>query len=170
DAPPQEASSTEATAKAGAKEDDLEAVAVDDADQATPVNGRGNRKGPLPFWVELSLYASMPLFHVHTFIALTIVLLVALVFERVAWPKIFSDAPIRKHAVGLLSAALIPATFFVWLVTDQFRAKSLLKWRPGWVQDSPDFGAPFFRLGGTANFGSATAFGSLLQKTWNGVI
>src|SRR5882724_3683587 len=29
--------------------------------------------GPLPFWVELSLYASMPLFHVHTFLALTIV-------------------------------------------------------------------------------------------------
>ena len=25
---------------------------------------------PLPFWVELSLYATMPLFHVHTFMAL----------------------------------------------------------------------------------------------------
>ncbi len=134
------------------------------------VNASGNTKGPLPFWLELSVYASMPLFHVHTFIALTIVLLIALLFERVAWPKIFSDAPIRRHAVGLLSAALIPATFFVWIVTDQFRAKSLVKWHPGWVQDSADFGAPFFRLGGSANFGSATAFGSLLQKTWNGVI
>jgi hypothetical protein len=168
--PPPEAPSTEAAAKAGAKGDESEAVAADDADQATPVNGQGNRKGPLPFWVELSLYASMPLFHVHTFIALTIVLLVALLFERVAWPKILSDAPIRKHVVGLFSAALIPATFFVWLVTDQFRARSLLKWHPGWVQDSADFGAPFFRLGGTANFGSSTAFGSLLQKTWNGII
>src|SRR6266481_710872 len=28
---------------------------------------------PLPFWVELSLYASMPLFHFHTFLALSIV-------------------------------------------------------------------------------------------------
>src|ERR1043166_5926736 len=46
----------------------------------TAVKTGGNRKGPLPFWVELSLYASMPLFHVHTFIALTIVLLVALLF------------------------------------------------------------------------------------------
>jgi hypothetical protein len=146
------------------------AVTASDYNAPTPINARGNSKGPLPFWVELSLYASMPLFHVHTFIALTIVLLIALLFERVAWPKIFSDAPIRRHAVGLLSAALIPATFFVWLVTDQFRAKSLVKWHPGWVQDSADFGAPFFRLGGTANFGSATAFGSLLQKTWNGVI
>jgi hypothetical protein len=146
------------------------AVTAGDYNAPTPINARGNSKGPLPFWVELSLYASMPLFHVHTFIALTIVLLIALLFERVAWPKIFSDAPIRRHAVGLLSAALIPATFFVWLVTDQFRAKSLVKWHPGWVQDSADFGAPFFRLGGAANFGSATAFGSLLQKTWNGVI
>jgi hypothetical protein len=166
-------SSMEGPAKAGAKRDDSKAGApgsTDNVGQATPVNPRGNGNGPLPFWVELSLYASMPLFHVHTFIALTIVLLVAMLFERVAWPKIFSEAPLRRHAVGLLSAALIPATFFVWVVTDQFRAKSLLKWHPGWVQDSADFGAPFFRWGGSANFGSATAFGSLLQKTWNGVI
>jgi hypothetical protein len=168
-----EVSSSEAAVKTGAKADDSEAqlpVATDDAGPATAVNTRSNRKGPLPFWVEVSLYASMPLFHVHTFIALTIVLLVALLFERVAWPKIFSDAPIRRHAIALFSAALIPATFFVWLVTDQFHAKSMVKWHPGWVQDSADFGAPFFRLGGTANFGSATGFGSLLQKTWNGVI
>jgi hypothetical protein len=166
-------SATEVAAKAGGKEDDSEGQpppVADDVGQATRTNARGNSKGPLPFWVELSLYASMPLFHVHTFIALTIVLLVALLFERVTWPKIFSEAPLRRHAVGLLSAALIPATFFVWVVTDQFHAKSLVKWHPGWVQDSADFGAPFFRLGGSANFGSATAFGSLLQKTWNGVI
>src|SRR5215472_8859422 len=31
-------------------------------------NARSNRKGPLPWWVELSIYASMPLFHLHTFI------------------------------------------------------------------------------------------------------
>ena len=161
--------SAEPTAKGDESEADSPGAA-DNVSQPTPVNAPGNGKGPLPFWVELSLYASMPLFHVHTFIALTIVLLVAMLFERAGWPKVFSDAPMRKHAVGLLSAALIPATFFVWLVTDQFRAKSLVKWHPGWVQDSADFAAPFFRLGGTANFGSATAFGSLLQKTWNGVI
>jgi hypothetical protein len=194
-----DASSAEAAAKAGAKGDDPEAqppVAADDVGRATAVNARGNGKGPLPFWVELSLYASMPLFHVHTFIALTIVLLVALLFERASelkfvvtlaqregtrgigrlilhptiWPEIFRDAPIRKHAIALLTSALIPATFFVWLVTDQFHANSMVKWHPGWVQDSGDFGAPFFRMGGAANFGSATAFGSLLQKIWNGVI
>jgi hypothetical protein len=166
--------SSEATAKAGlAKADEPEAqfpTATESADQAVVVNSRANKKGPLPFWVELSFYASMPLFHVHTFIALTIVLLVALFFERRTWPKIFSEAPMRRHVIVLLGAAVIPATFFVWLVTDQFHAKSMLKWHPGWVQDSPDFAAPFFRMGGTANFGSATTFGLLLQKAWNGVI
>jgi hypothetical protein len=191
--------SAEAAPKAVAKGDHPEAqppVAADDVSRATSVNARGNDKGPLPFWVELSLYASMPLFHVHTFIALTIVLLIALLFDRSSelkfivnlgqregtrgigrlilhptmWPEIFRDAPMRRHAIALLASALIPATFFVWLVTDQFHAKSMVKWHPGWVQDSADFGAPFFRIGGAANFGSATAFGSLLQKAWNGVI
>jgi len=173
DLPALEVSSAEAVAKAEAKTNAPKAqpaVADDDAGSPTAVNTHGKRKGPLPFWVELSLYASMPLFHVHTFIALTIVLLVALLLDRVAWPKILNGAPIRKHVIALFSAALIPATFFVWLVTDQFHAKSMVKWHPGWVQDSADFGAPFFRMGGAANFGSATGFGSLLQKTWNGVI
>src|SRR5215475_15585354 len=90
-----------------ANADDFKAqlpVATDDAGPATALSPRGNRKGPLPFWVEVSLYASMPLFHVHTFIALTIVLLVAMLFERVTWPKIFSEAPMRRHATALLSA------------------------------------------------------------------
>ena len=152
-------------------------------------------RGPLPWWVELSVYASMPLFHLHTFIALTIVLVVGLFFERATelkfivnlvrnesmagiarlvshskmWPEIFRGAPIRRHAAALLIAAFIPATFFVWLTTDQFRAASVLKWHPGWAQDSTELGAPFFKLG-PKDFGSSTSFGLLLQKTWNGVI
>ena len=34
----------------------------------------GARRGLVPWWVEWSLYATMPLFHVHTFLALSIVL------------------------------------------------------------------------------------------------
>jgi hypothetical protein len=158
-------------------------------------NARSNRKGPLPWWVELSIYASMPLFHLHTFIALTIVLVVGLFFESATelrfivnlvrdegmagiarlisdpkmWPEIFRGAPIRRHAATMLIAAFIPATFFVWLTTDQFHAASVLKWHPGWAQDSTEFAAPFFRLG-PKDFGSSTSFGLLLQKTWNGVI
>jgi hypothetical protein len=142
----------------------------DDHVENVAVTRPASRRGPLPFWVELSLYASMPLFHVHTFLALTIVLFVALFFERPTWPNIFRDAPIRRHASALFAGALIPATFFVWLVTDQFHAKSMLKWHPGWVQDSPDFGAPFFRLG-PRDFGTDVPFlWTFAQKTWNGVI
>src|SRR5437660_12189956 len=55
---------------------------ADDSGQSVAVDVRGYRKGPLPFWVEFSLYASMPLFNLHTFIALTVVLVFALVLER----------------------------------------------------------------------------------------
>ena len=138
----------------------------------------------------------MPLYNIHTFIALTVVLVFALVLERPSeikfivdlarnegspglgrlishprkWPEIFRGAPIRRQAAAMLAAAVIPASFFVWLVTDHFRAASVLQWHPGWAQDSQEFAAPFFRMGGTANFGSSTMFGALLQKTWNGVI
>jgi hypothetical protein len=159
------------------------------------VNAHSYRKGPLPWWVELSIYASIALFHLHTFIALTIVLVVGLFFERATelkfivnlvrnegvagmgrlishpkmWPDIFRGAPIRRHAAAMLIAAFIPATCFVWLTTDQFRASSVLKWHPGWAQDSTELGAPFFRLA-PKDFGSSTSFGLLLQKTWNGII
>jgi hypothetical protein len=169
---------------------------ANDSGQSAAADVPGYRKGPLPFWVELSLYASMPLFHLHTFLALTIVLLIGLLFERPSeltfivglarkeggsgigrlishptmWPEIFRGAPIRAHSAAMLASALIPASFFVWLVTGQFRAASILQWHPGWAQDSSDFGAPFFRMGGAANFGSSTMFGALLQKIWNGII
>ena len=152
-----------------AKADDPGSIQGNDPGQATAVNARSYNKGPLPWWVELSIYASMPLFHLHTFIALTIVLIVGLFFERVPGIEIFTDAPIRRHAAAMLIAAFIPATFFVWLTTDQFHAASVLKWHPGWAQDSTEFAAPFFRLG-PKDFGSSTSFGLLLQKIWNGVI
>jgi hypothetical protein len=171
-----------------------QSAAVDNPGQPA-VNARGYNKGPLPWWVELSIYASMPLFHLHTFIALTIVLIVGLFFERATelkfivnlvrnegiggigrlishpkmWPEIFRGAPIRRHAAVMLIAAFIPATFFVWLTTDQFHAASVLKWHPGWAQDSTELAAPYFRIG-PKDFGSSTSFGLLLQKIWNGVI
>jgi hypothetical protein len=174
--------------------DDPGSIQGNDPSQATAVNAHYT-KGPLPWWVELSIYASLPLFHLHTFIALTIVLVVGLFFERATelkfivnlvrnegmagiahlishpkkWPEICRGAPIRRHAAAMLIAAFIPATFFVWLTTDQFHAASVLKWHPGWAQDSTEFAAPFFRLG-PKDWGSSTGPGLLLQKTWNGVI
>ena len=159
----------DSSAVAVAKADDPGQSGEDVKSEPVAVNGNGYRKGPLPWWVELSIYASMPLFHLHTFLALTIVLVVGLFFERVRGIKIFTDAPIRRHSAALLIAAFIPATFFVWVTTDHFQARSVLKWHPGWAQDSTEFAAPFFRLG-PKDFGSSTSFGLLLQKTWNGII
>ena len=80
----------------------------------------------LPFPAELALYASMPLFHVHTFIALSVVL--AVMF-------IGGDPRIRWHVGRLVGSAFVPATFFVWLVSDNFHAHSMVKWFPGWVRN-----------------------------------
>jgi hypothetical protein len=88
---------------------------------------------PLPFWVELTLYATMPLFHVHTFMALSVVLLFLF---------FFLNARARKQLALLAGAAFLPATFFVWLITDHFHAGSVMHWNPGWVQNNGDFARP----------------------------
>jgi hypothetical protein len=89
------------------------------------------RPGPLPFWVELLLYASMPLFHVHTFLALSAVL----VFLFAC-----GDSTVRKRVAAVIGAAFLPATFFVWLISDNFRAGTILKPHLGWVMGDPEFG------------------------------
>jgi hypothetical protein len=93
--------------------------------------------GPLPFWVELTLYASMPLYHIHTFLALTIVLSCFLLVAK---------AETRKEIAWLLGSAFVPATFFVFLITDRFSAGSMLSWHAGWVQNTGDFKRPFFEF------------------------
>lgn len=97
----------------------------------------------VPLWVEFSLYATMPLFHVHTFMALSIV--AALLF-------LFGDTEPRKHFGLVVGSAIIPATFLVWTITDHFQAKSLLQWHPGWVQTAGDFAMPLITFW-TYNFG-----------------
>ncbi len=100
-------------------------------------------RGLIPWWVEWSLYATMPLFHVHTFLALSGVL--------ACW-LVIGNARLRKHVLVLLAAAFLPATAFVWLITDHFQAKSILSWAPGWLESDPSFSTsiPAFWL---VNFG-----------------
>lgn len=96
-----------------------------------------DRRGPLPFWVELSLYATMPIFHIHTFMALSILLVCFFVA---------GDPQIRGHIVTLVLGAIIPATFLVWLITDHFHARSVIEFHWGWVQREGEFHLPFFRF------------------------
>ena len=130
-----------------------------------------NGRPTLPFWLELSLYASMPLFHVHTFIALSIVLACLFLTEFFGelpvlanclrnegmvgvralaregrWEAIFGQIRIRAHTLKLVALAVIPATFFVALVSDYFHASSVLEWHFGWVQQDDEFKRPFFHF------------------------
>jgi hypothetical protein len=93
----------------------------------------GPRRGLLPWWVEWSLYATMPFFHVHTFLALSIVL--------ACW-LLIGTWEMRKQIAILLAAAFVPATWIVWMITDHFQAKSILAWAPGWLQSDPGFAVP----------------------------
>jgi hypothetical protein len=99
----------------------------------------------LPFWVEVSLYASMPLFHLHTFMALSILL---------GFWFLIGGAAMRKQLLLLAGCAFLPATFFVWLITDHFQVHSVLEWKPGWVQSVGEFAKPFFEFW-WVNFGIA---------------
>jgi hypothetical protein len=92
------------------------------------------RKACLPIWVEYILYATMPLFHVHTFLALNVVLVMIFL----------GKAQARQPLFTLVGAAVIPATFFVWLITDHFHAGSVFQWHPGWTQRDGEFKMPFF--------------------------
>ena len=103
------------------------------------------RRAPLPFWLEVSLYTTMPLYHSHTFIALSVVL---------AFLFILGDWGVRKTTALVVSLAVLPATFCVWVTTDYFHAGSFIKWFPGWVnQPGNDMAMPFFQFW-LVNFGA----------------
>jgi len=87
----------------------------------------------LPVWAEYIFYATMPLFHIHTFIALSIVLLVLYL----------SRPPSRSPLFKLVAAAVLPAVIFVWLTTDKMHAGSILQWHLGWTQNVGELGMPF---------------------------
>jgi len=101
----------------------------------------------LPFRGELLLYASMPVFHVHTFLVLSFLL--AAFF--------FCHAGARWKLTTLVGAALIPATVLLWLTTGMGQSTrvpmwgnmsdvehppdrplpKVLGWQPGWMEQEP---------------------------------
>ncbi|MEO5719523.1 MAG: hypothetical protein ABIR29_13260 [Chthoniobacterales bacterium] len=110
---------------------------------SAPNEAPGERRGFLPWWVEWSLYATMPLFHVHTFLALSIVL---------GFWLLIGTWEMRKQVAVLLAAAFLPASAIVWMITDHFQAKSILAWAPGWLQSDRSFSNSAFSFW-LVNFG-----------------
>jgi hypothetical protein len=79
--------------------------------------GRG-----LPAWVEGLVWGSLPLFHAHTFLFVSLVVgLWSVTTRRI------------RAAVPALLVALGPALFTTWQVTEGLRAASIAWWKPGWV-------------------------------------
>ena len=78
---------------------------------------------------ELLLYASMPLFHLHTFLFLSLML--------GAWFVL--HAPARRGLLGFVGAALVPASALVLLVTGMMRGASVLGFKAGWMWDDAAF-------------------------------
>ena len=81
----------------------------------------------LPLWGEVLLYASMPVFHLHSFIFLSFVL--------GCWFLIHE--PSRKRLLIFVGAALAPATLLTLLVTGMLKGASVIGWKPGWMQEEP---------------------------------
>ncbi|MES2571765.1 MAG: hypothetical protein V4710_17145, partial [Verrucomicrobiota bacterium] len=83
----------------------------------------------LPLWGEIVLYASLPVFHLHTFLFLSFVL--------GYW---FLCVPaMRKPLAVLAGSAFVPASILVLLVTGMFKGASVLGWHPGWMQGREGF-------------------------------
>ncbi len=83
----------------------------------------------LPRFVEVLLYAAMPVFHLHTFLFLSLLLLAwFIVHPRLRWTL-----------AALVGQAFLPATLLTLFVTDFGRGPSVLGWHPGWMQDQPEF-------------------------------
>jgi hypothetical protein len=108
----------------------------------------------IPAWLQLLLYASMPLFNIHAFLFLSIVLLSLFITCRAGTAEPF---PHRAEGHGVSTAAapagisvpspgnpgseilvfvawaVIPATFWIFAVTGFFSASSGFRWFPSWM-------------------------------------
>jgi hypothetical protein len=102
-------------------------------------------------YMQWFLYATLPLFHVHAFIFLSLILAAAFCFVP--------DQ--RRRLVQFVACAVPPATLAIFLVTGFFSVQSGFRWNPGWMQ--VEFG-PWFWL---RDFGFSLLLPPLL--VWKGI-
>jgi hypothetical protein len=99
-----------------------------------PPPGENEAATRLPQWVQVALYATMPLFHLHTFLFLSALL--------GFWFAI-GDKRLRHEVIDLVLWSVLPATACVALVAGLFqRGQStvhIIHLFPGWMQDGEVF-------------------------------
>ena len=83
---------------------------------------RGAPRG-VPAWLEVLLYAVMPIFSLHTFLFLTVIIVAVSAGQKAA----------RVALARLVALAFVPATLLVLCVTGGFSVVSGLRWLPGWI-------------------------------------
>jgi len=91
----------------------------------------------VPGWIAFLLYATMPLFNVHAFLFLSLVLAAAFVLRPHA----------RRSLLAFVGSAVIPASVAMYFVTGGFSAASGLRWLPGWMQADGGLGFWIWNFG-----------------------
>lgn len=81
-------------------------------------------RAPKP--IELLIYASVPLFHMHTFLFLSFLL---------GGLFLLSRREIKKEILSLVALALVPASSLVLLVSGTGAAQSAIHLKPGWMYE-----------------------------------
>ncbi|MDB6149445.1 MAG: hypothetical protein JWQ44_893 [Chthoniobacter sp.] len=103
----------------------------------------------LPLWGEVLLYASMPVFHLHTFLFFSLLL--------GSWWLL--HAPARGPLMRVVGLSLAPATILVLLVTGMLKGARVLGWKPGWMWDDASWLSWCeLHLPGPATFNAALLF------------
>ena len=111
--------------------------------------GEDAARSMLPFWLEVLFYSTLPLFHLHTFLFLSVLLGIWL---------ISATNNVRVQITKLLGASAIQVVLFVSLVTGLFQngtqpVTHLIHLKAGWMQDDQGFWIFWFR-----NFGLLPLF------------
>jgi hypothetical protein len=90
----------------------------------------------MPLWVQVTLYGTMPLFHLHTFLFLSALL---------GWWIVLGHAGVRLRAEAgdLVLWSVLPATACVSLVAGLFQqgqsVAKVIHLKPGWMQEDQEF-------------------------------
>lgn len=94
-----------------------------------------------PPWIQVLLYSTLPFFHFHTFLFLSFLLLVWMLFsthKRYFLRIVLCSVPIATYLISLITNLTSPLSY----------SSALIRWLPGWMQNTKPFFAFWFE-----NFG-----------------